>query len=73
MITIKVWEDPETGDRRFEGIVPRKSLMNIKLDHIDRLVLSSPEYSAADILQSLQLLAFREQQQFGELPIESEE
>lgn len=63
MITVKVEEDFSTGDKLIYARVPRRDLVEIKLDALDRAVLNQPEETAADIFQSLQLLAFRQQQQ----------
>jgi hypothetical protein len=66
MITIEMTEDLITGDRIFKGVVPRKDLMDIQLDNFDRMVVNSPETSAADVFQTLEILARRQQEQLGD-------
>lgn len=66
MISAIATEDLLTGDRTVIVTVPKSSLVNINLDPLDRAVINSPEESVADMLQSLQILAFREQQQSKE-------
>lgn len=63
MIEVTVWTDIATGDRHFKGIVHLRDLLDIKLDPIERMQMSEPSDSAADILQDLSTLAFRQQQQ----------
>jgi hypothetical protein len=63
MIEVTVVEDPLTGDRTVTAVVPRKDLVDIKLDPFDFLVVNTPEESAADIFQSLEILARRQAEQ----------
>jgi hypothetical protein len=63
MITVEHTEDMMTGDQTFVVKLPRKDLVDIKLDKFDQAVINSPVETAADILQSLQILAFRQSQQ----------
>lgn len=63
MIEVKVWTDIATGDRHFEGIVHKKDLQDIELDKFDQMVVNSQEQSAADIFQSLEILARRQLEQ----------
>lgn len=63
MITVEHTEDMATGDRTFIVKLPRKDMVDIQLDRWDKAVINSPAETAADILQSLQILAFRQSQQ----------
>ena len=66
MITVKVETDMMSGDRLITARVPLKDLIDIKLDDFDKAVLNQPEETAADIFQSLELLARRQAQQGGQ-------
>lgn len=63
MITVEVTEDFKTGDKLVYVRVPRIDLEEIKLDDFDKAVIREPEENAADIFQSLEILARRQAQQ----------
>lgn len=46
--------------------VPVKDLQEIQLDAFDRAVMNSPANGTADVLQNLQILAFRQEQQVNQ-------
>lgn len=63
MITVRIEEDFSTGDKLITARVPRRDLVEIELDAFDRAVLRQPEETAADIFQSLEILARRQAEQ----------
>lgn len=65
MIEVQVREDPETGDKLITARVPKVDLVELKLTDFDRAVLAQPEENAADIFQSLELLARRQSEQLS--------
>lgn len=67
MISVKVEKDVATGDITVTAKITRKDLMEIKLDGLDRMTIESPEENAADIFQSLEILARRQLQQAQEI------
>lgn len=51
------WENcTRTGDLIFSGRITQNDLIHIKLDPIDLKVISSPVETAADQLQSMEIL-----------------
>jgi hypothetical protein len=66
MITVTKEMHPIDKEDVYIVRVPHKDLMTIDLDPIDRAVISEPVETAADILQNLQILAFRQSQQHKE-------
>lgn len=67
MIEVHEEYDFEHARHVYTVIVPDADLVSINLDRLDRAVLAEPVKTAADILQVLQILAFRQQQQQFEL------
>jgi hypothetical protein len=63
MITVEKREDLASNSDVYTVRVPRADLDAIKLDPIDKMVLGEPMENAADVLQNLQILAFRQSQQ----------
>jgi hypothetical protein len=63
VITVEATENLTTKEKIFTVRVPYPDLLTIKLDKFDQAVIDSPAETAADILQSLQILAFRQLQQ----------
>lgn len=55
--------DPDKRRWSFNGFVSDDDLARLDLDHLDRLVISSPVEEPADILQSLELIFRRLHQQ----------
>lgn len=68
MITVEHTEDPLSSEQIYTVRVPMKDLVGIDLDRIDRAVLAEPASTAADVLQNLQILAFRQSQQAATPP-----
>lgn len=52
-----------TGETVFSGRFTTRDLMNIRLDHVDRMVVDTPAESPADFLQSLEILYRRHAEQ----------
>ena len=63
MITVEYTRDIRTGAITGKFEVTAKDLRDINLDPFDKMVIGSPEESAADVFQSLELLARRQLQQ----------
>lgn len=63
MITVTRENDPFSNDNVYVVRVPRRDMRDIDLDPIDRAVLAEPVVTAADVLQNLEILAFRQAQQ----------
>lgn len=59
----KIEKELESGMILFSGRVSPSDLCNLRLDHIERQVLGSPALTAADQLQSLEIIFRRAQEQ----------
>lgn len=57
--------DPVNRRKIYTIILPDEILESIRLDEIDRQVIRSKIEHNSDILQSLQIIAFRHEQQYG--------
>lgn len=54
---------PRRGFREFHGFVTDEALMELRLDGIDQQAVNSPIRSVADLLQSLEIIFRRSEQQ----------
>ena len=65
---MRMWVDRPVGRdfRTFTVEVTDADLKKVRLDHIDWAILSTPHEGIADVLQDLQILAFRLEQQAKE-------
>jgi hypothetical protein len=60
---LEVSRNTMTGDISFKGEVSVHDLATLRLDHIDRQVISSDAVTAADMLQSLEIIFRRHGEQ----------
>lgn len=63
MVEVEYTEDIKTGDIIGNFRVPAKDLLDLKLDKFDQMVIDTPNESAADVFQDLEILARRIQEQ----------
>ncbi len=59
----RIERNDATGETTFSGKITKEDLQKIQLDWIDKMVVDSPAESAADYLQSLEILFRRHAEQ----------
>lgn len=64
MSDFEIWRDPVNGNVSFRGTITEHDLQRLDLDRLDLMVIDSPAESAADHLQSLEIIFRR----LGEKP-----
>ena len=57
------WHTDARGDFYFSGVLRPHDMQNLKLDRIDRATVTAPIEKASDLFQTLQIFAFRMEQQ----------
>ncbi len=64
-MNIKIEEDMYNDSKVYTVTVPNRDIAHINFDQLDSAVIAEKAEHGSDVLQSLQIIFFRYEQQFG--------